>query len=165
MKLIILFVLMVFILVGKARAFNLSTDCSLVNWASASGFGCTTLLRTFNFPSRSLNSCFQISSAQDADFHYKVDVTTGLSLTNGAQGGVIATAYTNSGCSTGAQVIADGTAGQSGTLIVGLGISQVLDVSLDGTLPKNEWMKLTTTNTVGTPTYAIRPVQAEILLP
>lgn len=121
--------------------------------------------RTFQYPSRSLNTCFQISTSQDADFHYAVDVTTGLSLTSGAQGTVIATSYTNSGCTSGAQALTDGTSGQSGTLIVGLGINQVVDVELNGTLPKNTWMKITTANTVGTPTFAIRAAQAETLLP
>lgn len=121
--------------------------------------------RTFQYPSRALNSCFQISNTQDADFHYKVDVTTGLSLTSGAQGTVTATSYTNSGCTTGAQVVADGTSAQSGTLIVGLGINQIIDVSLDGTAPAGKWLKLTTANTSGTPTFALRAVQAETLLP
>lgn len=121
--------------------------------------------RSFAYPSRSLNSCFQISSAKDADFHYKVDVTGSLSLTSGTTGTVTATAYTNSGCTTGAQAIADGQSAQSGTLVIGLGINQVNSVSIDGTLPAGEWMKLTTANTVGTPTFAIRTVQAETIQP
>lgn len=121
--------------------------------------------RTFNYPSRALNSCFQISSTKDADFHYKVDVTTGLSLTSGAQGTITATSYTNSGCTTGAQSIADGTSAQTGTLVVGLAINQVNSISLDGTLPANKWIKITTVNTVGTPTFTIRAVQSEVIQP
>lgn len=121
--------------------------------------------RTFNYPSRALNSCYQISSSKDADFHYKVDVTNGLSLTTGAQGTVTATSYTNSSCTTGAQAIADGTASQTGTLVVGLALNQISSVSLDGTLPSGKWVKITTANTVGTPSFAIRAVQSEILEP
>lgn len=117
--------------------------------------------RTYAYPSRALNSCFQISSSKDADFHYKVDVATGLSLTSGAQGTVTITSYTNSGCTTGAQALADGTSAQTGTLIVGLGINQTASVSLDGTVPAGKWAKITTANTVGTPTFTIRTVQAE----
>lgn len=130
--------------------------------ASSNG---STGSRTFNYPSRALNSCFQISSTKDADFHYKVDVTTGLSLTTGAQGTVTATSYTNSGCTTGAQAIADGAASQTGTLVVGLGINQAISISLDGTEPAGKWVKLTTANTVGTPTFAIRAVQSEVIQP
>lgn len=116
----------------------------------------------FTYPSRALNSCFQISNTRDADFHYKVDVTSALSLSAGAQGTVTATSYTNSSCTTGAQAIADGTSAQTGTLIIGLGVNQINSVPLDGTLAANKWMKITTANTVGTPTFAIRAVQAEV---
>lgn len=121
--------------------------------------------RTFNYPSRALNSCFQISSIKDADFHYKVDVTNGLSLVTGAQGTVTATSYTNSGCTTGAQAIADGTSSQTGTLVVGLALNQTASVSLDGTLPTGKWIKITTANTIGTPSFAIRAVQSEVIQP
>lgn len=120
--------------------------------------------RTFNYPSRTLNTCYQISSTQDADFHYKVDVTSSLSLTSGATGTVTMTSYTNSGCTTGAQVIADGQSGQSGSLVIGLNISQVQSVPLDGTAPANRWVKITTANTSGTPSFSIRSTQSEILL-
>lgn len=121
--------------------------------------------RTFNYPSRTLNSCFQISSTKDADFHYKVDVTGSLNLTAGTTGTVTATSYTNSGCTIGAQAVADGVSAQSGTLIVGLGITQAMSVGIDGTLPTGKWIKLTTANTVGTPTFAIRAVQSEVIQP
>jgi hypothetical protein len=120
-------------------------------------------VRTFQYPSRALNSCFQISSTQDADFHYKVDVTSGTVLSGTVTGTVTATSYTNSGCTTGAQVVADGAPSQGAALTLG-NVSQVAPVGLDGTLPANRWLKITTANTSGTPTFAIRAVQAEILL-
>lgn len=119
--------------------------------------------RSFNYPSRALNSCFQISATQDAIFHYRVDVTTGLSLASGAQGTITITSYTNSGCTTGAQALVDGTAAQTGSLVIGLNISQVVSIALDGMTPANRWLKITTANTVGTPTFAIRAAQQEIL--
>lgn len=125
----------------------------------------STGTRTFNYPSRALNSCYQISSTNDADFHYKVDVNTALSLTSGAQGTVTATSYTNSGCTTGSQVVADGSASQTGSLVIGLNVSQLVDVSIDGTLSANKWMKITTANTTGTPTFAIRSAQSEVIQP
>lgn len=121
--------------------------------------------RTFNYPSRALNSCYQISATKDADFHYNVDVATGLSLTSGAQGTVTATSYTNSSCTTGAQAVSDGTASQTGTLIVGLGINQAISIGINGTLPAGKWIKITTANTVGTPTFTMRTVQSEVVQP
>lgn len=120
--------------------------------------------RTFNYPSRALNSCFQISSTQDSDFHYKIDVSSGAVLSSTATGTVTATSYTNSGCTTGAQVVADGAPSQGAALGI-LSVSQVAPVGIDGTLPANHWMKITTAQTLGTPTFAIRSVQSETLLP
>lgn len=148
-----------------AGKFNSPTGTSSQYIKGDGTYGTYTgpVTRTFNYPTRALNSCFQISTTQDAEFHYKVDVTTGLSLTTGAQGTVTATSYTNSGCTTGAQAIADGTASQTGTLVIGLGVNQTISAGIDGMLPAGKWMKITTANTVGTPTFAIRTVQSEIL--
>lgn len=120
--------------------------------------------RTFNYPSRALNSCFQISSTKDADFHYKVDVASGTLLSGTVTGTVTATSYTNSGCTTGSQVMADGQASQGAALGV-LSVSQIASVSIDGALPSGKWIKLTTANTFGTPSFAIRAVQSEIIQP
>lgn len=120
---------------------------------------------TFNYPSRTLNSCYQISATKDARFHYTVDVTTALSLTSGAQGTVTMTSYTNSACSTGAQVVTDGTAAQTGSLVIGLNVSQVISVAIDGDAKGGTWLKMTTANTVGTPTFSLRGAQAERINP
>lgn len=120
--------------------------------------------RTFNYPSRTLNSCFQISSTKDADFHYKVDVASGTLLSGTVTGTITATSYTNSGCTTDAQIVADGAPSQGAALGV-LSVSQIVPVGIDGTLPAGKWIKLTTANTVGTPTFSIRTAQSEVIQP
>lgn len=120
--------------------------------------------RSWASPSRAISSCFQISGSNDADFHYKVDVASGTLLSGTVTGTVTATSYTNSGCSTGAQVEADGQASQGAALGV-LSVSQIETVSIDGTLQAGKWMKVTTANTSGTPTFTIRSVQREVTLP
>lgn len=120
--------------------------------------------RTWSTPSRALNSCFQISATNDADFHYKVDVASGTILQATATGTVTATSYTNSGCTTGARIESDGAPSQSAALGI-LSIGQTAPVGIDGTLQAGRWLKITTAQTVGTPTFAIRANQAEITLP
>ena len=119
--------------------------------------------RTFNAPSRTLNNCYQISSTQDAMFSYVVDVSTSLSLTSGAEGAVTLTSYTNSSCTTGAVDIVSGSSAQTGALVVGLGINQKGPVALNGMAPSGRWIKIATTNTVGSPSFAIRAAQQEVL--
>lgn len=119
---------------------------------------------TFNYPSRALNSCYQISGTKDADFHYKVDVSSGTLLSGTATGTVTATSYTNSGCTTGSQIIADGAASQGAALGI-LSVSQIASVSIDGTLSAGKWIKITTANTAGTPSFVIRSVQSEKIYP
>lgn len=120
--------------------------------------------RTFNTPSRTLSSCFQISATNDADFHYKVDVASGTLLQATATGTVTATSYTNSGCTTGARIEADGAPSQSAALGI-LSVAQTVPVGIDGTLEHGRWLKITTAQTVGTPTFAIRANQVEVIQP
>lgn len=120
--------------------------------------------RTWANPSRAIGSCFQISATNDADFHYKVDVASGTLLQATATGTVTVTSYTNSGCTTGARIESDGAPSQSAALGI-LSIAQIAPVGIDGTLQAGRWLKITTAQTAGTPTFTIRANQTEITLP
>lgn len=109
---------------------------------------------TLNHPSRALNSCFQISSTKDADFHYSVDVVAALVLGGGT---ATITSYTNSGCTTGAQAERDGT--------VTAPVGGTTSINLDGRLTAGLWAKITVANTGLGATSSIRAVQQEIVLP
>lgn len=110
--------------------------------------------RTFNYPSRTLASCFQVSSTQDADVNYSVDVTATLTLGGGT--GVI-TSYTNSGCTTGAQTLINGSVSS----VALLGTSSIL---LHAMAKANTWLKITATASGGG-SASIDSVQSETLLP
>lgn len=125
----------------------------------------TSTARTFTYPSRALNSCFQISATNDAEFHYNVDVTAALSLVSGQTGTVAATSYTNSGCSAGAQLLTSKQNSNTGTLSIGVSTSQLVTLSVDGMLPAGKWVKIATAQTTGTPSFAIGSAQQEVILP
>lgn len=110
--------------------------------------------RTFNYPARSLSSCFQVSSTQDADVNYSVDINAALTLGGGT--GVL-TSYTNSGCSTGSQVVANGA-------VSSVALGGTSSIPLHGVVPAGKWLKVTGTASGGG-TAAIDGVQAETLLP
>lgn len=119
-----------------------------------SGFLTSLGSRTFNYPSRTKDSCFQVSSTKDADVNYSVNISATLTLGGGT--GVL-TSYTNSGCSTGTQVLAQGAVSS----VALLGTSSI---PLHAVAKANTWLKVTATATGGG-TAAIDSVQAETILP
>jgi hypothetical protein len=119
--------------------------------------------RSFNYTTRSLNTCFQVSASRDALVTYAVDIATSLSLSGGQAGTVYLRTYTNNTCTTGAQELARFQNGNTGTLTVGLAISQNVTGTLTGVAPAGVWIQLVTENTTGTPTFTARPGQEVIL--
>lgn len=119
--------------------------------------------RSFSYTTRSLNTCFQISASRDASVSYSVDIATSLSLTSGQQGTVYLRVYTNNVCTTGAQELMRFVNGQTGTLTVGLALTQNVTAALNGIVPAGMWAQLVTENNTGTPTFTARPGQ-EVLL-
>jgi hypothetical protein len=123
----------------------------------------TTPARSFNYTTRALNTCFQPSSTRDALVSYSVDILTTISLATGQQGTVYLRTYTDSGCTTGTQEVVRFVNGQTGTLTIGLNISQNVTASLTGVIPAGLWVRLVTENNTSTPTFTARPGQ-EVLL-
>lgn len=119
--------------------------------------------RSFSYTTRALNTCFQVSASRDSFVTYAVDVSTTLSLSGGQTGTVYLRTYTNSSCTTGAQELARFVNGNTGTLTVGLNITQNATGTITGIAPAGAWVRLDTENTTGTPTFTARPGQ-EVLL-
>lgn len=119
--------------------------------------------RSYSYPTRSLNSAFQISTTQDADVVYSVDISCALSLSGGASGTVILETATNSGFTTGVQTVSQATTSNTGTLTIGLALTQIGTAVLKGLIPKSNWVRLRTANNTGTPTITFQKAQ-EVLL-
>lgn len=112
---------------------------------------------------RSLNSCFQISSSRDSLVAYSVDIAATLSLTSGQTGTVFLEFYNDSGCTTGTQEVSRFVNGNTGSLTVGLNLTQNATGTLSGYVPAGKYVKLRTANTSGAPTFNYRSGQ-EVLL-
>jgi len=119
--------------------------------------------RSFNFTTRAVNTCFQVSSTRDALVTYSVDISATLSLTTGQVGTVYLRTYTNSSCTTGAQEVTRFVNGNSGSLTIGLNLTQNVTGTLTGIVQGGLWIRLDTENTTGTPAFTARPGQ-EVLL-
>lgn len=122
-----------------------------------------TTARSFNYTTRALNTCFQPSSTRDAQVSYAVEIAASISLTTGQQGTVYLRTYTNSSCTTGTQEIVRFTNGNTGTLTIGLALTQTASGVLTGIVPAGAYAQLVTENNTGTPTFTARPGQ-EVLL-
>lgn len=116
-------------------------------------------MRGFTQPMRSLNTAFQPSTTQDTFVSYTVDVAATLSLTGGATGTVTLQYADNSAMSTNLVSVQSGVNGNTGTLTIGLALTQTGTCFLTGIVPAGKWVRLLTTNTTGTPTFTYRQAQ------
>lgn len=106
--------------------------------------------------SRSLNSAFQISTTQNARVSYAVDINTTLNLTGGAAGTATLQYADDSAFTTNVKTIVGGIGSNTGTLTIGLALSQTTTVTLSGFIPIGKYVKIVTANTTGTPTFTYR---------
>lgn len=119
--------------------------------------------RIFNTPTRSLNTAFQISTTQDAFVSYSVDISCTMSLTSGQTGSVTLQYADDSGFTTNVKTVQSGSNGNTGTLTIGLALTQIGTAQLSGMIPSSKYVKLVTTNVTGTPTFTYKSA-SEVLL-
>lgn len=119
--------------------------------------------RSFAYQTRSLNTCFQISSTRDALVSYAVEIVTVSTLISGQAGTVFMEVFTNSGCTTGTQEVMRFSNGNIQSLGLSVTMTQTVTGTLSGVVPSGSWVKLRTNNDTGTPTFTARPGQ-EVLL-
>lgn len=119
--------------------------------------------RVFGFPSRSLNSAFQVSTTQDAIVNYSVDVASTISLTSGQTGTVVLEYADDSGISTNVKTVMSGVNGNTGSLTIGLNLTDTNTITVSGVVPQSKYVRIRTVNTTGTPTFTFRSAQ-EVLI-
>lgn len=94
---------------------------------------------------RTLNSAFQVSSTRNSMVNYTNTISAALSLTGGQTGTVSLQICSTSG---GTYVeIANTSNGNTGTLTLGLGITQGLNAQVFGFVPAGYYIKLVTSGT------------------
>jgi hypothetical protein len=119
--------------------------------------------RTFTNPTRSLNTAFQISTTQDAEVEYSVDVSCTMSLTSGQSGTVVLEYADNVGMSTNVKTVSRVTNSNSGALTIGLALTQIGGAPISGVIPAGKYARIRTVNNTGTPTFTLQNAQ-EVLL-
>lgn len=119
--------------------------------------------RSQSSASRSLNSAFQPSSTRDCLVNYSVDITTSITLTTGQSGTVFLEIASDSGFTTNVQELGRFLNGNTGTLTLGLSLTQSVTGTLSGYVPAGYYARLRTVNNTSTPTFTYRSGQ-EVLL-
>lgn len=119
--------------------------------------------RSQSSASRSLNTIFQVSATRDVFAIYSIDVSCTLSLIGGQTGSVFLEIATNSGFTTGVQELCRFVNGNTGTLTIGLNITQDYTSCMSGYVPAGNYVRIRTDNTVGTPSFAFRSGQETLL--
>lgn len=133
------------------------------NILSASQYTALTQSKSFSAASRSLNSAFQISSTRDSLVSYAVDIAATLSLTSGQSGNVILEYADNSGMTTNVVTVNSCINGNTGTLAIGLNLTQTATATVSGMIPAGKFVRIRTANITGTPTFTYRTGQ-EVLV-
>lgn len=121
-------------------------DGSLATFPTSQSYSTSTV-------SRSLNSAFVPSSTRPAFVTYSVEISASLTLTGGQTGTVyLETSPDNSAWTEVARI----SNGNTGTLAVGIAITQAMTGTLTGFVPTNYYARLRTQNNTGSPTITYR---------
>lgn len=118
---------------------------------------------SFANPGRSTNTAFQVSATRDAQVAYSVDVTCTMSLTSGQKGTAYLRYADDSGHTANVKTVAQGSNSNSGSLTIGLNLTQVGTVNLHGMVPAGKYAKIVTVQDTGTPSFAVQNAQ-EVLV-
>lgn len=119
---------------------------------------------TWATSTRALNTAFLVSGTKATFVSYTVDVSTTLSLLAGETGTVILEYADDSAMTTNVKTVQSAANGNTGTLTIGLNLTQTSTASLTGIVPIGKWIRVRTVNTAGTPVFTWR-AQQEVLMP
>jgi len=116
--------------------------------------------RSFTNPTLTLNTARQASTTRDASVTVSVEQSTTLSLSGGQTCNAFLEYADDSGFTTNVKEIGRSTNGNTGTLTIGLNITQTNTATITGLVPSGKYYRIRTT---GTGTQTFRSAQ-EVLL-
>lgn len=119
----------------------------------------TPAVVTQSSASRSLNTAFQVSATRWSTVRYSIDISTTVSLSGSQVGTLVLEMATNSAFTTGVQTIQSFSNGNSGTLVIGLVLTQLSTACVSGDIPPGNYVRLRTVNVTGTPTFTYQAGQ------
>jgi hypothetical protein len=119
--------------------------------------------RSQSVSTRALNTIFQVNANRWSTVRYSVDISTTVSLTGSQIGQVILETATNAAFTIGVQTLQVFSNGNSGTLVIGLVLTQLCTACLSADIPPGNYVRLRTVNVTGVPTYTYQAGQEVII--
>lgn len=127
---------------------QIQSDWTQTN-ASSADFVKNKPVKTFSAPARALNAAFQPSVSNDAFVSYILPITTSATLLVGARGRLTLQYADDAGMTTNVVTPDSDEFGiASGLVVTGFDVLRVSTI-----IPKGKYVRLSTTNVLGTPTY------------
>jgi len=112
---------------------------------------------------RPLNTAFQVSATRWSTVRYAIDISTTVSLTGSQVGTVILEIASDAGFTANVQTILTFSNGNSGSLVVGLVLTQLSTALPSADVPPAYYVRIRTVNVTGVPTFTYKSGQ-EVLL-
>lgn len=141
---------------GSTGPATYNATTGALNVPTYVGSSCT---KAYSYPTRALNTCFQISATRDVRVSYAVDITATLTLTAGPRGSAYLRTYTDAACSAGQQTVISGSSGIPSLLSVAVGLQNLGTAALAGEIPAGAYVRIETVNDAGTPAFNSRQGQ------
>lgn len=138
------------------------TDADFITSFPIGGF-VTSSTPSYTNPTRTLNSAFRVSTTRASRVSYAVSIACTLSLVTGQSGTTVLEYADDSGFTTNVVTVQSSINANTGSLTVGLNLTQTITASLTGDIPAGKYVRLRTVNNTGTPTFTFMTAQ-EVLL-
>ncbi len=132
---------------------GLNLDTSTWTLTATGGTALSQSVRT----SYSFGTAVQLSTTQDGRVNASCNISCTMSLTSGQEGKISLEISPNG--STGWTTIGEGSASNSGSLTIGLNLTQKNPVNISGDIPAGYYYRLSTSNVTGTPTFTFNRAQ------
>lgn len=154
--------------VGNGRFIKLHNTQLQTDWNATSGVQQLLNKPVINSqsiasPTRALNTIYQNSSTQNMLASYSVDVACTLSLTTGQTGTVSLQYADNVGFTTNVVTVQSAVNGNTGSLTIGLNLTQTATAAVTGVIPSGKYYRVFTTSNVGSPTFTLRQSQETLI--
>lgn len=138
------------------KGYTITDDDFISNWPIT---GIPNFAPSYTNPTRTLNSAFQISSSRDSRVSYAVNIAATISLTSGQSGTVVLEYADDSGFTTNVVSVQSTSNVNTGSLTLGLNLTQTITASLSGDIPVGKYVRLRTVNNTGSPSFSFVSAQ------